>query len=78
MKLSLSAILLVVFSTTIQARVNCAQFADQSEAQQYYEDQRHGYRSLDRDHDGEACECLPGGSAYGKSVCRRWRKKYGK
>lgn len=49
--------------------VRCSDFATQAEAQRYYEQYR-AYH-LDRDRDGEACECLPGGSKYGSSRCRR-------
>jgi len=61
---------LLLSTLSLQARVKCAQFGDHAEAQRYYEARRHGWRSLDRDHDGEACECLPGGSASGSSACR--------
>lgn len=50
----------------------CADFATQQEAQIYMETYQ-AYR-LDRDRDGEACECLPGGSKYGKKVCRKYKK----
>ena len=69
---------LVLATFSLQARVNCAQFVDHAEAQRYYEARYHGWRSLDRDHDGEACECLPGGSSSGKSICKRWRWKHGR
>ncbi len=52
------------------ARVQCSNFATQEEAQRYYE--RNGAAWLDRDRDGEACECLPGGSKYGSSKCRKY------
>ncbi len=52
------------------ARVQCSNFATQEEAQRYYE--RNGATWLDRDRDGEACECLPGGSKYGLSKCRKY------
>ena len=52
------------------ARVQCSNFATQEEAQRYYE--RNGATWLDRDRDGEACECLPGGSKYGPSKCRKY------
>ena len=52
------------------ARVQCSNFATQEEAQRYYE--RNGATWLDRDRDGEACECLPGGSKYGSSKCRNY------
>ena len=52
------------------ARVQCSNFATQEEAQRYYE--RNGATWLDRDRDGEACKCLPGGSKYGSSKCRKY------
>ena len=52
------------------ARVQCSNFATQEEAQRYYE--RNGATWLDRDRDGEACECLPGGSKYGSSKCQKY------
>lgn len=50
-------------------RVKCADFDTQAKAQAYME--RNGAYYLDRDRDGQACECLPSGSKYGSSVCRR-------
>ncbi len=56
-------------------RVSCKSFSTQAQAQAWYEQRKRsgkkGWKSLDRDKDGEACECLKGGSAYGKSVCKR-------
>lgn len=63
---------------TLQARTTCSQFKDHKQAQRFFEKKGHGYKSLDRGHDGEACECLKGGSLYDKSICKRWRKRYGK
>ena len=77
-KILLTIALLLFMSLNAQARTTCSQFKDHKQAQRFFEKKGHGYKSLDRDHDGEACECLRGGSSYGKSVCRRWRKKYGK
>jgi len=74
----LSAMLLSVLTVTTQARVTCSQFNTQAEAQRYFNAEKRGSKGLDRDKDGEACECLSGGSAYSKPVCKRWRKKYGK
>ncbi|EEX49744.1 excalibur calcium-binding domain protein [Pasteurella multocida] len=50
-------------------RVSCKSFATQEQAQRYME--RHNAPQLDGDGDGEACECLPGGSKYGSTSCRR-------
>ncbi|MCK3656304.1 hypothetical protein A4G19_11330 [Pasteurellaceae bacterium Macca] len=59
----------VVFSSThVYAKKRCSDFSTQSEAQYYME--KFGATYLDRDKDGEACECLPGGSKHGSSVCR--------
>lgn len=48
--------------------VACRDFANHEDAQRYH-DEHGGNTSLDRDHDGEACECLEGGSAYGNPKC---------
>ena len=70
-------ILLIVLSLTSftvsagQRRVRCSDFATQAEAQQYYI--KYNAYWLDRDRDGEACECLYGGSKYGSSSCKRGR-----
>lgn len=45
----------------------CSDFATQQQAQAYYESLKKagktGWKSLDRDGDGRACDCLPGGSS---------------
>ncbi len=56
----------LMIPTSFAAR--CADFSSQQEAQSYMH--QTGARYLDRDGDGEACECLPGGSKYGSSICR--------
>ena len=60
-----AAILALVLTTVpfVQA-VRCSDFANQEETQQYH-DEHGGNTRLDGDHDGEACECLEGGSAHG-------------
>lgn len=50
--------------------VACRDFHTQEEAQRYHEEHG-GNTRLDGDKDGEACECLPGGSAYGSQKCNR-------
>lgn len=44
----------------------CADFSTQKEAQTWYEQRKKsgqtGWKSLDRDKDGSACDCLPGGN----------------
>ncbi|HFC8490390.1 TPA: excalibur calcium-binding domain-containing protein [Neisseria subflava] len=49
-------------------RVTCSSFSTQAEAQAYYI--KYNAYWLDRDRDGEACECLYGGSKYGSKSCR--------
>jgi len=77
-KILLIGTLTALMTLTLQARTTCNQFKDHKQAQRFFEKKGHGYKLLDRDHDGEACECLRGGSSYNKPVCKRWRKKYGK
>ena len=77
-KLLLISILVLLSTISVEARTTCSQFKNHKQAQRFFEKKGHGYKSLDRDHDGEACECLRGGSSYNKSICKRWRKKYGK
>lgn len=82
MKIQLLALVTtaLLFSTNaVYAKgVSCKSFNQQSAAQAYYQAKKPGWKKLDKDGDGEACECLPGGSKYGESVCRSWRKKNGK
>ncbi len=44
----------------------CADFSTQKQAQAWYEQRKSsgqtGWKSLDRDKDGSACDCLPGGN----------------
>ncbi|MFC3112129.1 hypothetical protein BKG91_06240 [Rodentibacter caecimuris] len=64
-----STLFLVMSSSYSFAKARCSDFSTQEEAQAYMV--RYGATYLDRDRDGEACECLPGGSKYGSSVCKR-------
>ena len=59
-------------------RISCKSFDNQAQAQSHYDARQRGWKSLDRDKDGEPCECLVGGSKAGKSICTRWRKKNNK
>ena len=68
-KLFLFSMLLTI-TLPINAGVRYSDFNTQEEAQRYYET-HHAYH-LDRDRDGEACECLPGGSKYGSSRCKKY------
>ncbi|WP_019672547.1 excalibur calcium-binding domain-containing protein [Psychrobacter lutiphocae] len=51
------ALLSISFSAQA-ARVKCADFKSQKEAQAYFDAKKPGYKSLDRDKDGIACEAL--------------------
>ena len=70
--------LLLLADVSYAKRVSCKVFDDQTGAQVYFDARQKGWKLLDRDKDGEPCECLPGGSKAGESVCRRWQKKNGK
>lgn len=47
--------------------VSCKSFATQAQAQQYFNAKKSGYKKLDRDRDGIACESNRGGSS-GKAM----------
>lgn len=53
-----------------KGRVSCKSFKTQAQAQAYYV--KNKAKSLDRDGDGRACDCLPGGT--GKN-CPAKKKK---
>ena len=63
-----SILILTLAAIPLAHAVRCSDFANQEEAQKYH-DEHGGNTRLDGDHDGEACECLEGGSAYGSSRC---------
>ena len=70
-------ILCIIGISIIDAKaIYCKDFDTQAEAQKYFI--KYNAKRLDRDKDGEACECLWGGSAYDTSSCRYWRVKNGK
>ena len=69
MKALTLSVLMAAVSTTAGA-VACRDFDSQEEAQRYHEEHG-GNTRLDGDKDGEACECLPGGSAHGSPKCDR-------
>lgn len=69
MKALTLSVLMAAVSTTAGA-VACRDFDTQEEAQRYHEEHG-GNTRLDGDKDGEACECLPGGSAHGSPKCDR-------
>jgi len=73
----MSVLALFMLTALSQAKAKyCKDFNTQAEAQKYFK--THNAKRLDRDKDGEACECLKGGSSYSKSSCKSWRRKYGK
>lgn len=60
-------LILVLALTTFQVYAKkCADFSTQKQAQDWYEQRKKsgqtGWKSLDRDGDGQACDCLPGGN----------------
>ena len=52
--------------------VNCKSFSNQAQAQAYFNAKKAGYKRLDRDHDGFACDCNKGG---GGKKCPHHKKK---
>ncbi len=73
-----SIFLILILATLLEARTTCKNFDTQAQAQRYFDAKQPSWKRLDGDKDGEACECLYGGSAYDKSFCRKWREKHGK
>jgi hypothetical protein len=76
--LTIGACLLMVSNAVLAERISCKSFNTQAEAQRHYDARLKSWKVLDRDKDGEPCECLKGGSKYGESICKRWRVKAGK
>lgn len=62
----LALITITLITSAHAKRVTCKSFTTQQEAQKYYEQRKKsgqsGWKSLDRDRDGKACDCLPGGN----------------
>ena len=60
--------LITLFATTAFAepKLQCSDFKTQAAAQKFYEKLKKsgetGWKSLDRDGDGRACDCLPSGN----------------
>lgn len=56
----------IFFSVKNVYAAKCADFKTQQEAQRFYEKKKKeggtGWKNLDRDNDGRACDCLPGGN----------------
>lgn len=65
-KILLGLLATALITSAHAKRVTCKSFKTQQEAQQYYEQRKRsgqsGWKSLDRDGDGKACDCLPGGN----------------
>ena len=60
-------LILILGLTSIKVYAKkCADFSTQKQAQAWYEQRKQsgqtGWKSLDRDKDGSACDCLPGGN----------------
>ena len=67
MKIILLTLLIILpATTTFAAAKKCKDFSTQQQAQNWYEARKKsglaGWKSLDRDGDGRACDCLPGGN----------------
>lgn len=62
------SLLFLMVAVQSAGAVTCRDFSNQEEAQKYH-DEHGGNTRLDGDKDGEACECLEGGSAYGNPKC---------
>lgn len=60
-KTLLTAFCLMLVSASLPAhaaKVKCSDFKSQKEAQAYFDAKKPGYKGLDRDNDGIACEAL--------------------
>lgn len=73
--LTIGACILMISNVALAERISCKSFNNQAEAQRHYDQRLKSWKGLDRDKDGEPCECLQGGSKYGESICKRWRKQ---
>ena len=51
-------IIIIIAIQTLSARVSCKQFKKYEDAKAYLDAKKHGYRSLDRNHDGIPCQKL--------------------
>lgn len=58
--------LMLSMSALAEQRLQCSDFKTQQAAQKFYEKVKasgdKGWKTLDRDGDGRACDCLPGGN----------------
>lgn len=68
MKRILFCVTVLMLNTSVLAepRLQCSDFKNQPVAQKFYDKLKasgdKGWKSLDRDGDGRACDCLPGGN----------------
>ncbi len=69
---AIATTLLAALHATSAIAATCSMFATQAEAQAYFI--KYKAKELDRDKDGEACECLPGGSKDGAAICKKSKK----
>lgn len=56
---AVSIAMLAVSMPALAGGVVCADFKTQAQAQAYFDAKKPGYKRLDRDKDGIACETLP-------------------
>ena len=62
MKNIILTFLLVLSIPSLTFAKYCKDFKTHQEAQAYFNTKKPGYKRLDRDKDGSACDCLPGGN----------------
>ncbi|MCH7387684.1 excalibur calcium-binding domain-containing protein [Acinetobacter modestus] len=62
MKISIFIIAATIFLPTVSFAKYCKDFSTHQEAQAYFNAKKPGHKRLDRDGDGSACDCLPGGT----------------
>ncbi|MFW1689437.1 excalibur calcium-binding domain-containing protein [Acinetobacter ursingii] len=62
MKQILLCLMITAVLPTLTFAKYCKDFKTHQEAQTYFNAKKPGYKRLDRDGDGSACDCLPGGN----------------
>lgn len=60
-KFILCSLIVLFLPSTVFAKY-CKDFSTHQEAQAYFNAKKPGHKRLDRDGDGSACDCLPGGT----------------
>ena len=68
----LLGLFLLLAISSISYAVKCADFQTHQQAQAYFNAKKPNYKRLDRDGDGSACDCLPGGSG---TKCPKRKKR---